>query len=254
MLGLAPDPATTEEPIVQIYGARCRSLLGLLGVHTWIATKRRGARAFTVYEVTGGRLRVRAPVLSIRRRAPDSPWFGNPPERFCDKRGDGVDELISRIEDAAREYPYASEYRVWPGPNSNTFCAHVARRVPELEADLPPTAIGKDYLVDRLAATAPSGHGFQVSLFGLVGVLASRIEGVEINVLGLSFGIDPFSPALRIPLLGRIGVAHPNRSRLRRQSPKPRFAFFRNSASASGWQGLLKKNPCISSQPLSRRN
>jgi len=208
------EPGVALEPVVQIYAARCRSWLGLLGVHTWIATKRRGARAFTVYEVTGGRARVRAaPVLAIRCRAPDSPWFGHAPQLLCDKRGDGVDALIARIEDAVRDYPHASEYRCWPGPNSNTFCAYVTRRVPELEVDLPPTAIGKDYRVDRLA-TAPSGHGFQLSLFGVLGVLASRIEGIELNVLGLSFGIDPFSPALRLPLLGRIGMTRAIRATL----------------------------------------
>ena len=205
-LRLAPE-VPSHEPVVRVYAARCRSVLGLLGVHTWIATKRRGASAFTVYEVTGGRLRVRAPVLSIRRRVPGLPWFGNAAERLCEKRGDAADALISRIEDAVRDYPYSSEYRAWPGPNSNTFTAYVARAVPELEVNLPPTAIGKDYLGGRLAAAAPSGHGFQLSLFGLLGVLASRIEGIEINVLGISFGIDPLSPALRLPFLGRIGAA-----------------------------------------------
>jgi len=84
--------------------------------------------------------------------------------------------------------------------------------VPELEVDLPPTAIGKDYLGDRLLATAPSGSGFQVSLFGLLGMLASGVEGFELNVLGLTFGIDPFSPALKLPLVGRIGAARSNGS------------------------------------------
>ena len=46
----------------------------------------------------------------------------------------------------SQRYPYADSYRVWPGPNSNTFTAFVLREVPELRVDLPPTAIGKDYL------------------------------------------------------------------------------------------------------------
>ncbi|MGH8638749.1 MAG: DUF3750 domain-containing protein, partial [Burkholderiales bacterium] len=142
-----------------------------------------------------------------RKRAPDARWFGSAPELLADKRGEGVDALISRIDRAAREYPYAREYVVWPGPNSNTFVAYVARAVPELEADLPPTAIGKDYLGDRLLAKAPSGSGFQGSLFGLLSVLASGVEGVEVSVLGLGFGVDPFSPAIRLPLLGRVGAA-----------------------------------------------
>jgi hypothetical protein len=120
-----------------------------------------------------------------------------------------VDVLIERIKRVAHEYPYAHEYLAWPGPNSNTFTAHVARAIPELALDLPPTAIGKDYLGYKLHGAAPSGHGAQVSLLGVVGALASRVEGFEINVLGLSLGIDAFSPALRLPLVGRIGAARP---------------------------------------------
>src|SRR5256885_11231355 len=61
-------------------------------------------------------------------------------------------------------------------------------------------------------AAAPSGGGFQLSLLGLLGVLASGVEGFEVNVLGLAFGIDPFSPALRLPLVGRLGAAPSNGS------------------------------------------
>src|SRR5439155_24000277 len=139
-------------------------------------------------------------------------WAGTTPEILTDKRGDGGDALIERIDKAVREYPYAREYVAWPGPNSNTFTPYVARAVPELGLDLPPTAIGKDYLGDRLLATAPSGGGFQLSLLGLLGVLASGVEGFEVNLLGLTFGIDPFSPALRLPLVGRFGAARSNGS------------------------------------------
>jgi hypothetical protein len=41
-----------------------------------------------------------------------------------------VDALIERIDQAARAYPHAGEYAAWPGPNSNTFTAHVARVAP----------------------------------------------------------------------------------------------------------------------------
>src|SRR2546425_4493668 len=211
-VGLAPDPAATPEAVVQVYGARCSGWLGYFGVHTWIAVKPSSARAYTIYEVLDWRLRRSGSVVAIRKRAPNARWGGNAPEILADKRGDGVDALIERIDKAAREYPYAHEYVVWPGPNSNTFTAYVARAVPGLGLDLPPTAIGKDYLGDRLLATAPSGGGFQLSLLGLLGVLASGVEGFEVNVLGLAFGIDPFSPALRLPLVGRLGAAPSNGS------------------------------------------
>jgi len=209
---LAPDPAATPEAVVQVYGARCSGWLGYFGVHTWIAVKPAGARAYTIYEVIDWRLRGSGSAVAIRRRAPDARWGGNVPTVLASKRGDGADALIERIDRAAREYPYAGEYAAWPGPNSNTFTAYVARAVPELGLDLPPTAIGKDYLGDRLYATAPSGGGFQLSLFGLLGVLASGVEGFEVNVLGLAIGIDPFSPALRLPLVGRFGAARANGS------------------------------------------
>ncbi len=211
-VGSAPDPALTREAVVQVYGARTIGWRGKFAVHTWIAVKPTGAMGYTVYEVIGWRLRWTDSALAIRERAPDARWFGNEPELLADKRGAEVDALIARIDKAARAYPYASEYTAWPGPNSNTFTAWVARAVPELEVDLPPTAIGKDYLGGRFVATAPSGSGVQVSIFGLLGVTASGVEGLELNVLGLSFGVDPFVPALKLPLFGRIGAARTNGS------------------------------------------
>ena len=102
-------------------------------------------------------------------------------------------------------YPYADTYRVWPGPNSNTFVAHVLRAAPELRADLPATAIGKDYLGPGFVAWSPSGTGAQLNVFGVVGALAGVEEGVELNVLGLTFGVDPLDLSLKLPLAGRLG-------------------------------------------------
>jgi uncharacterized protein DUF3750 len=205
-VGLAPDPAATPEAVVQVYAARAVSWRGYFGVHSWVAVKPAGARAYTVYEVIGWRLRYDDSALAIRNRGPDERWFGAAPELLADRRGPGAEALIARIDRAAREYPYAAEYRIWPGPNSNTFTAWIARAVPELEIDLPPTAIGKDYLRDRMIATAPSGSGFQVSLIGLLGFTVSGVEGLEVNVLGLTFGFNPYRPAIRLPIVGRLGL------------------------------------------------
>src|SRR5258708_12736227 len=92
-------------------------------------------------------------------------WFGSAPELVAEKRGAGVEELIARIDRAAHSYPWAGEYTMWPGPNSNTFTAWVLRAVPELEADLPPTAIGKDYSGKRLVGSPPTAPRFHFSLF-----------------------------------------------------------------------------------------
>jgi hypothetical protein len=206
-VGTAPDAKLVREAIVQVYGARAGGAKGSFGVHTWIAVKPTDAPAWTVYEVIGWRLRYGDNVVVMRERAPDGRWFGSEPELYADRRGAGVDELIKRIDQAARSYPYAGEYSVWPGPNSNTFTSWVARAVPELAIDLPPTAIGKDYLRGEVFASAPSGRGYQLSLRGLLGVAASPVEGFELNLLGLSFGLGP--SGLKLPLIGTLG---PSRS------------------------------------------
>jgi hypothetical protein len=81
----------------------------------------------------------------------------------------------------------------------------VTREVPELRVDLPPTAIGKDYLGLNPVATTPSGTGGQVNLFGVAGVLVGVEEGVELNLLGLTFGLDPKSLSVKLPVVGRLG-------------------------------------------------
>ncbi|HEX7126127.1 MAG TPA: DUF3750 domain-containing protein [Thermodesulfobacteriota bacterium] len=204
--GIAPDPATIPEAVVQVYAARVWGWRGALGVHTWIAVKPSDAPAWTTYDVTGWGVRRGRPAVRIRSGIPDGYWAGSEPELLFDRRGEGVDDLIARIEAAARSYPYADTYTMWPGPNSNTFVAHVAREA-GLRLDLPPTAIGKDYLPNgSVAALSPSGTGVQVSLFGLLGVMLAAEEGVEVNVLGLTFGIDLWGPALKLPGVGRVGA------------------------------------------------
>ena len=204
--GIAPDPALVLEPIVQVYGARAFAWRGAFAVHTWISVKRSGAVSFTTYQVIGWHQWNGQPALVSREEPPDRRWFGARPEVYVDLRGPGVEALIDKVEAAVADYPFQDAYRTWPGPNSNTFTAHVARAVPELGLDLPPTAIGKDYLgLGTFLARAPSGTGYQVSLFGVLGLLVAIEEGFEINLLGLGFGADPLDLALRLPGLGRIG-------------------------------------------------
>src|SRR4030095_15265967 len=131
-VGLAPDTAVTREGVVQVYAARAVRWRGYFGVHTWIAAKPANAPAFTVYEVTGFRVRRRRSPVTISQRDPDGRWFGSAPHLLADVRGPGVDPLVQRIEHAVAAYPYNDTYRIWPGPNSNTFTAFVLRHVPEL--------------------------------------------------------------------------------------------------------------------------
>lgn len=205
--GLAPDPATTQEAVIQVYAARAVAWRGIFAVHTWIVVKPTGAPRYTRYEVLGFGVAEGAPAVRVDRMGPDNYWFGTRPTVILDRRGAGVDALIAQIRDAVRRYPYPHEYRAWPGPNSNTFTAFVARAVPGLGLALPANAIGKDYLPDgAVLAAAPSASGFQISLFGLAGLLVARTEGLEINLLGLDFGIDVLHPGVKLPGLGRIGI------------------------------------------------
>ena len=208
--GLAPDPATTPEAVIQVYGARAFRWRGAFAVHSWIAAKRPDAERYRVYEVVGwyGNNSVQA-----GEAEPDRLWYGAEPELYLDLRGPEAARLIDPIEDAVKAYPYEGRYRTWPGPNSNTFTAFVARRVPELGLELPPTAIGKDYLGETtFIAPAPSGSGYQASLFGLVGLLASVEEGLEVHLLGLTFGVDPFDFAIKLPGVGRLPSLAPSDS------------------------------------------
>ena len=202
----APDPATHPDAVVQVYGARTVGLRGALAVHTWIAVKPAGAAEYTHYEVIGWGVARGYPALRISRGNPDNYWFGAEPQMLLDRRGEGVDQLIRQIEKAVQTYPYPDSYRTWPGPNSNTFVAHVARSVPDLRLELPPTAIGKDFLSNGdIAGPAPSGTGYQLSILGILGVLVALREGVELNLLGMSFGVD-FPPGIKLPAVGRIGI------------------------------------------------
>lgn len=202
----APDPATVLDPVIQVYAGRAFGWRGAFGVHTWFATKRRGADHYVRYEVIGWGVGYGAEAVRVTAGIPDGYWFGSKPKILMDLRGPEVEAMIDQIDAAARRYPYNNHYAVWPGPNSNTFTAFVAREVAALRLDLPPTAIGKDYLPGwRPVAKSPSGTGFQVSFGGFAGVMLALEEGVEVNLLGLTFGVDVNPPALKLPGIGRIG-------------------------------------------------
>ncbi|MFO1205718.1 MAG: DUF3750 domain-containing protein [Burkholderiales bacterium] len=201
--GLAPDPASVREPVIQVYAAPTYGWRGAFAVHTWIVVKRTDAQSLTRYDVVGWH---GAPFVHVNYAPPDGLWFDNRPEILLDRRGAGVEATIDRVEAAVKSYPFVDRYRTWPGPNSNTFTAHVARSVPELRLDLPANAIGKDYVpLSSALGPAPSGTGVQASLLGVASVLIAAEEGVEVNLLGLSLGVDVASPALRLPGLGRVG-------------------------------------------------
>lgn len=206
--GQAPDPAATPDAVIQVYAARAVGWRGVMAVHTWVAVKPTGAAGYTRYEVMGWGVGRGAPAIRVNRAGPDDYWFGSRPELLVDRRGEGVDALIAHVQAAVEAYPYPASYWTWPGPNSNTFIAYLGRAVPELRLDLPATAIGKDFIPGGLpVAMSPSGTGLQLSLLGLLGVTAGAEEGIELNVLSLTFGVDVKRPALKLPVVGRLGFS-----------------------------------------------
>src|SRR5438045_1906147 len=65
--GLSPDPAATQEAVIQVFAAPAVSWRGIFSVHTWIAVKPAGAPRFTRYEVLGFGVANGAPAVWIDR-------------------------------------------------------------------------------------------------------------------------------------------------------------------------------------------
>lgn len=200
---LAPPPISHPEAIVQIYAARAFHWRGLFGVHMWIAVKAKDAKQYIVYQVVGWNKYHHRPVLVVKHDIPDRFWFNQKPWVVFELRGTKARTAIPKINLAAKDYPYKNTYHVWPGPNSNTFVAYIARQVPELHFTMPALAIGKDFLPNhRFFAKSPDGHGYQFSFYGLLGLLISKKAGLEINLLGLVIGINPMEMAFAWPGIG----------------------------------------------------
>ena len=143
--GIAPNPVSTKDAVLQVYGAPAWGWRGWFAIHTWIAAKPANAEAYTVYEVIGWRQRRGLPVVRIEKDLPDRYWFGERPRLLKDVRGAAADKLIEDVDMAARTYPWPDTYTAFPGPNSNTFIAWIVRKVPDLGLDLPFSAIGSGY-------------------------------------------------------------------------------------------------------------
>jgi hypothetical protein len=191
---LAPNPLTTKEAVIQVYAARAFNWRGLLATHCWIATKLANENEYSVYQVVGWLQYRNLPVVSIQKDSPDRNWFDQAPKVILDIRGIKAQELIAQINQAANSYPYSNQYTIWPGPNSNSFIAHIGREVPDLGFVMPSNAIGKDFISkNKFFSRAVSNTGYQISLFGLLGITIAKKEGIEINLLGLVYGIK-FAP------------------------------------------------------------
>ncbi len=202
--GLLPPASRHPDAVVRVYAARTVRWRGIFAVHSWIVLKERGAARYTRYDYTAWGEPIR-----VDGFAPDGRWFGAVPETVVAADGDAAELVIPKIRAVVETYRFSAygDYQAWPGPNSNTFVQTVLNAVPELNAVLPPTAIGKDFPYDGdwWGRTA-SGTGVFVSLGGYLGLTVGWVEGIELNVFGGVLGFDLRRPALKFPGVGRLGL------------------------------------------------
>jgi len=204
--GLLPKADSDAQARVIVFTGTAGAWKGIFAVHSWIVLKRANATAWRRYDVVGWGEPVRT-----NNWAPDGRWFGNVPVAIADISGADAEKLIPRIETAIADYRFArsGDYRIWPGPNSNSFVASILRAVPELAVSLPPNAVGRDFRQGVYAGLTDSRTGVELNMNGLAAIKLGWVEGVELNLLGLVAGLDLRHPGLKLPGFGRIGIESP---------------------------------------------
>ena len=204
--GMLPPAAQYRPARVIVFTGKAGAWKGIFAVHSWVVLKRANARTWTRYDVVGWGEPVRE-----NNWPPDGRWYGNMPVAIADVAGEEAERLIPKIEKAVKDYRFgeAGDYRIWPGPNSNSFTAAVLRAVPELAVALPPNAVGRDFRAGFYAGRTDSGTGVELNLLGLADMKLGWVEGVEVNLLGLVAGLDLRHPGMKLPGFGRIGIAPP---------------------------------------------
>lgn len=202
--GILPKPETSNEAAIYVFSAMTGGMKGAVASHAWIVFKEKGAKTYTRFDKVGWGSPIRRNGYS-----PDAYWYSNTPQLVTSVTGSKAELLISKIEGAIAAYPYAEPggYTIWPGPNSNTFVAHVLRSVPELDAVLPPHAVGRDYLPDgAFIHVDDDWRDIHLTVRGLIGLSAGVRSGFELHFLGLVAGLDIANPGIKVPALGRIGI------------------------------------------------
>lgn len=202
--GLLAAPESIAEARVIILATRTGRWKSIFAEHMSLVLKPEGAPHWTRYDVVGWGDPVRRDAY-----AADAFWYGNRPYVVTEISGDAAAQLIPKIESSIARYPHSRRgaYVVWPGPNSNSFVAWVVRNTEGFATELPPVAVGKDFLGEGIfLGRAASGTGFVVSAWGAVGLTAALDEGFEVNLLGTAIGIDPDDLAINLPALGKLSL------------------------------------------------
>jgi hypothetical protein len=203
-VGMLPPATADKDARLLVFTGRTGRWKGIFSLHSWVVFKPEGATSWSRYDVVGWGRPVRSNGWD-----PDGRWFGDTPRVLVDVKGPKAALLIPKVKAVITNYAYANDgdYRIWPGPNSNSFVAAVLRAMPELGVTLPPNAVGKDFRPLPFAGLTDSGTGIEASLWGALGVKIGWVEGIEFNFLGLVAGLDIRHPAIKLPGFGRLGIS-----------------------------------------------
>jgi len=173
--------------------------------HTWLDVKRGGEEEWWRAEIAASDSGVVFEPINASL-ARDDTWYnrralrllatieGEPARRIAD----ALPELCRKLDEL-----YADGYLRWPGPNSNTFVADLARELPDLAFTFDANAIGKDWpgWFDAGATSSKTGLHLDTAIAGAA--LGLR-EGVELHVLGLTLAVRLWPPGLALPFLPEI--------------------------------------------------
>lgn len=202
--GILPPPQLSQKAAIHILSARTGGLKGAFSTHSWIVLKRPGESRYERYDKVGWGAPIRR-----NNYAADARWYSNEPEIIASLNGPPAARLIPAIDAAIAAYPWASQngYRLYPGPNSNTFIAHILRSVPDIGTSLPPNAVGRDFLpAGDFIHLAPDGRDLSLSLYGLAGLSLGARSGFELHLFGLVAGVDFHRPAIKVPAWGLVSL------------------------------------------------
>ena len=141
--GSLPAAAAEPEARVLIMSGRTGGWKGVFSVHSWVVFKPRERQGLAA--LRRGRLGQSGADQRLGRRTAAGTATCRRSCSTC--AATAAAKAIPKIEAAVKEYHYANagDYRIWPGPNSNTFVATVLRAIPEAEAILPANAVGRDF-------------------------------------------------------------------------------------------------------------
>lgn len=199
--GILPPPHPADAEIM-LLAARTGGLKGAFATHSWLVLKKPGESGWHRYDKVGWGKPIRHNAYDA-----DGRWYSNTPVIYQRINGERAKHLIPKVENAIKTYRWRKrgDYKLWPGPNSNTFIASVINDVPELSWEMPATAVGRDFpLSGSWFSHLPDG-GWRLSLGGYAGMAFKPSSSLDLNFLGLVAGINWQSGQLKIPAFGTIG-------------------------------------------------